>query len=107
MAVRLADAMRRGAVCSDEQRTDDSVDFLALDWFTVADQPIEAVRERFNIVAKSAEVEEVGSPGPWQPGGISPFQFASGQRLAEAEGRPYDSHGACVDSMSPAPAASS
>ena len=36
---------------------------------------------------------------PWQPGGISPYQFACGQRLAEAEGRPYDSHGACVDSL--------
>lgn len=106
MAVRLADAMRRGALCSDAQRNDDSVDFLALDWFAIADQPVEAIRERFNIVSKAAEVDEFGSPGPWQPGGISPFQLACGQRLAEAEGCPYDSHGACVEGLSPMPAAS-
>ncbi|MDQ6840033.1 MAG: hypothetical protein M3137_17315 [Actinomycetota bacterium] len=106
MAVRLADAMRRGAVCSDDERDDDSVDYLALDWFAIADQSIAAMRKRFNIVPKSAEVDEVGSPGPWQPGGISAFQFACGQQRAEVEGRPYDSHGACVDSLPPVPAVS-
>ena len=36
MAERLSDAMRRGARCHDEVTGSDSVDFLALDWFSVA-----------------------------------------------------------------------
>ena len=35
-----------------------------------------------------------GPVGPWEPGGISPFQLAAGQALAAARGVPYDAHGA-------------
>jgi len=34
--------------------------------------------------------------GPWEPGGISPFQVRSGMDLAERHGRPYASYGAQV-----------
>ena len=38
---------------------------------------------------------EAGSVGPWEPGGISPFQLAAGRALAdERTGVPYDAHGA-------------
>ncbi len=36
VAVRLADAMRRGAWCHDEDTGSDSIDFLRLDWFARA-----------------------------------------------------------------------
>ncbi len=38
MAVRLADAMRRGALCHDDVTGSDSIDFLTMDWFAVAHQ---------------------------------------------------------------------
>ena len=37
-----------------------------------------------------------GSVGPWEAGGISPFQDEAGRALAEAQNRPYESHGASV-----------
>ena len=90
VAVRLADAMRRGALCSG------SIDFLGLDWFELAPLPVEEVRARFGIVAKSDDAVAAGSVGPWEPGGISEFQEGAGRAAAEAEGRPYDSFGASV-----------
>lgn len=96
VAVRLADAMRRGAWCTDRETGTDSIDFLAVDWFTLADQPVEAVRERFGVRPKSEAAIAAGSVGPWEPGGISPYQLASGQRAAEAAGCEYDSYGAAV-----------
>jgi hypothetical protein len=88
MACRLADAMRRGANCGH--------DLMATDWFEVADRPVEEVRKTLGIVAKDREAVVVGSHGPWEPGGISPFQLNAGQTLADAEGRPYDPYGAAV-----------
>jgi hypothetical protein len=35
-----------------------------------------------------------GSVGPWEPGGISPFQERFGKELAAKENRPYESFGA-------------
>ena len=96
MAVRLADAMRRGALCHDEVTGSDSIDFLQLDWLALADQPCEVLRQRFGLVPKSEEARAAGSVGPWEPGGISPFQMASGQKLADERGAPYDAHGASV-----------
>ena len=90
MTGRLADALRRGAL------TPGSTDFLGLDWFVLADRPLSVVREELAIPAKSPEALRVGSVGPWQPGGISPFQLAAGRKMAEAEGRTYDSFGAAV-----------
>jgi hypothetical protein len=91
MATRVGDAMRRGALCNG------SVDFLLTDWFDLAELKVEEAREHFAVVEKSAEAVESGSAGPWQPGGISPFQLEAGATLADREGRPYESYGAAVD----------
>ncbi|HSZ36500.1 MAG TPA: hypothetical protein VK773_05365 [Acidimicrobiales bacterium] len=96
MAVRLSDAMARGARCHDEVTGSDSIDFLQMDWFAVADQRCEELRERFHLVPKSEAALAAGSVGPWERGGISPFQMNAGRALAEAQGRPYDAHGASL-----------
>ncbi len=88
MAVRVADAMYRGALCGR--------DLLAVDWFEYADWPLDDVRREFNIVEKSAKARAAGSIGPWEPGGISVYQLEAGRRAAEAEGREYDCYGACL-----------
>ena len=85
VAARLADAMRRGAQCTG------SIDFLATDWFALAHLSVEEVRAHFGVPPKRG----VGSPGPWEPGGISPYQLRAGRAHAEAQGRPYDAFGAC------------
>ncbi len=96
MAVRLSDALRRGALCHDEITGATSIDFLRLDWFSVAHVPCGQLRERFHVVPKSPEALAAESVGPWQPGGISPFQMNSGKEMATREGVPYDAHGASV-----------
>ena len=88
VAVRLADAMRRGAMCGR--------DLMAVDWFAYADRPVDEVREELGVVPKSERALAAGSVGPWEAGGISPFQVEAGQAEADAQGRPYDSHGASV-----------
>jgi len=96
MAVRLSNAMRRGAWCHDELTGSDSIDFLQMDWFAVADQPCEALRARFRLEPKGADAVGAGSVGPWEPGGISPFQMNAGRAMAAEHGRAYEAHGACV-----------
>lgn len=96
MAVRLSDAMRRGALCHDRETGSDSIDFLRMDWFAVAHHTCEDVRERFNLVSKAVAAVAAGSVGPWERGGISPFQVNAGRELAAARGLPYDAHGASV-----------
>ena len=92
VAVRVADAMRRGALCPG------SNDFLRVDWFALADLPVDEVRRRFGVPDKSAAAVAAGSVGPWEAGGITPFQVDAGGMLATRAGRPYDPYGA-----SPAP----
>lgn len=94
VAARMADAMRRGALCSDEDANDDSVDFLDVDWFAFASRPIDEVRAHFHVVGKSHDALAAGSVGPWDVGGISTFQATAGRELAASEGRPYESYGA-------------
>lgn len=94
MALRVADAMRRGAWCHDNATGSDSIDFLRQDWFELADLPLEDVRTRFCLRPKATEAVEAGSVSPWQRGGISPFQLGAGRDLAAGEGRPYESYGA-------------
>lgn len=60
MAARVADAMRRGALSHGLEGAPD-VDFLALDWFALADQPLDDLRRRFNIESKSAAAVAVPS----------------------------------------------
>ena len=88
MTRRLGDAMRRGALCRG------SNDFMAMDWFAIADRPVAVVRDELALPEKDPAVVGVGSVGPWQPGGISPYQSASGRAKAAAEGREYDDFGA-------------
>ena len=94
MAVRLSDALRRGALCHDAETAADSIDFLRMDWFAAADRTCEDLRERFHLVPKSAAAVAAGAVGPWEPGGISAFQVNAGRELADARGLPYDAHGA-------------
>jgi hypothetical protein len=90
MAVRVADAMLRGARCHG------STDFLRTDWFELADRAVTDVRGHFGLTPKSEAAAAAGSVGPWEPGGISPFQVGAGRAAAAAAGRPYDSFGAAV-----------
>jgi hypothetical protein len=89
MPARLADAMRRGALCA--AHAGNGVDFLDVDWFSLADRPIDEVRAEFGIVPKSERAIEVGSVGPWEPGGISQYQYETAKAAA---GERYDSFGA-------------
>jgi len=90
VADRVADAMRRGARC------DGSTDFLAIDWFELADLPLEEARRRFGLVEKSEHARAAGSVGPWEPGGISEFQWRIGEEQARREDRPYEPYGASI-----------
>jgi hypothetical protein len=91
MAVRLADAMRRGALVAAHAG---SPDLLQRDWFLDADRPVDDVRAELGIVAKSDHAVNSGSVDAWSPGGISPFQYDCGQKAAAAAGREYESYGA-------------
>jgi hypothetical protein len=97
MATRLADALRRGAWCHDRVTGQDSIDFLRVDWFALADLPVEEVRDRFGVRPKTAEARAAGSVGLCEAGGISPFQMAAGRALAERDGRPYEAYGATLE----------
>ena len=88
MAIRVADALRRGATCPG------SNDFLRTDWFALADLPVEEVRRLLEIPDKSALATKAGSVGPWERGGITPFQIRAGLALASETGRPYEGYGA-------------
>jgi hypothetical protein len=88
MATRVADAMRRGALCRG------SIDFLRTDWFELAELTIEEARAHFGVPPKDAGAVAAGAVGPWEPGGISPFQVRAGMALAERSGRRYESFGA-------------
>lgn len=94
--VRLADAMRRGGLVHDTRTGSDSVDFLRVDWFELADRPVEEVTGIFGMEPKSLDASQAGSVGPWEPGGISPYQLAQGMAMAARRGEPYDSFGAQV-----------
>jgi hypothetical protein len=90
VAMRLADGMRRGA------RTNGTHDFLGVDWFELAPLTVDEARSRFGVVPKSDGALAAGSVGPWQPGGISAFQWRTGEEQAQREGRAYEPFGAAV-----------
>jgi hypothetical protein len=91
MAARVGDAMRRGASCRG------SIDYLLTDWFDLAELRVEEAREHFGVVDKDPEAVESGAVGPWEPGGISPFQLTTGTAQARNERRPYESYGAAAN----------
>jgi hypothetical protein len=88
MATRLADAMRRGA------QTTDGPDFLRVDWFALADRPVDEVRRQFGVTPRSPRAIQAGTVGPFEPGGISPYQLEMGRIMAKGEERPYEDFGA-------------
>jgi hypothetical protein len=96
MPARLADAMRRGALCAAKcsAATGRGCDLLEVDWFAHAERPIDDVRAEFGIVPKSERAIAAGSVGPWSPGGISPYQYKTGRAAAETAGQEYNSYGA-------------
>jgi hypothetical protein len=83
--------MRRGFLCGTRAGGED---LLSIDWFALADQPLEDVRRRFHVVPKRQDAWEAGSVTAWEQGGISPFQYQQGQDAAAAVGRTYRNHGA-------------
>jgi hypothetical protein len=91
MAVRLADAMYRGALVAAYAH---SPDLLLRDWFAEAHRPVADVRAELGIVSKSERAIASGSVDAWSPGGISPYQYRCGQEAAATAGRDYDSYGA-------------
>lgn len=93
MAVRVADALRRGAQTHGPDGAPD-VDFLAFDWFAVADRPVDELRAQLGVPPASAAARDAGSVGPWEPGGISEYQYGAARAAAEAAGVPYESYGA-------------
>ena len=93
MTVRLADALRRGALSHGPSGEPD-IDLLAVDWFSHADQTVDDLRRRFGITDKSAKATAAGSVGPWGAGGISPYQYETARRAAAEAGFAYDSYGA-------------
>ncbi|MGO9857535.1 MAG: hypothetical protein ACLPYY_21150 [Acidimicrobiales bacterium] len=97
MAVRLSEAMARGARCHDAETGSDSIDFLKMDWFALAHRTCEDLQRRFHVLPKARRALEAGSVGPWERGGISPFQMNAGRQLAASRGVPYDAHGASSD----------
>ncbi len=99
--VRLADAMYRGGLAHDGRTGSESVDFLRVDWFELADRPIEEIREIFGVVPKSSEARDAASMNAWERGGISPYQLAQGQAMAARLGVPYNSFGASVEPPMP------
>jgi hypothetical protein len=91
MAVRLADAMRRGALCGAHAG---GPDLLRIDWFQHAARPVGDVCAELGIVPKSEHAIDSGSVTPWERGGISPFQYECGRKAAADAGREYDGYGA-------------
>ena len=91
MAIRMGDAMRRGFLSGTRGNGDD---LLGVDWFAIADQPVEDVRRTLHIVPKHQDAWEAGSVTPWEQGGISPFQHRHGENSAATANRPYQSYGA-------------
>jgi len=78
MEVRLADAIRRGKVIAEQYGTD----LLEVDYHELSAVPVDEVRVLLAIPPKSVEARGAGSPGTFDPGGMSEFQRAAGQRHA-------------------------
>ena len=92
---RRRHAARRAVPRHGDRRATASTSCM-VDWFELAHLPLDVARARFRVQPKSEAAVAAGSITAWEPGGISPFQLASGQSLAEREGRTYDSYGASV-----------
>ena len=67
MPERVADAIRRGRICSKVM--------YGVDYFKYKDMAIEKVREELGIVEKDINLN---SPGVWHPDGITDYQRSIG-----------------------------
>ncbi len=94
MAIRIGDAMTRGAWCRDTVTGAPDVDFLRVDWFDVAPLPLAEARARFDLRPRSDLALASGAVSAWEPGGISPYQLGAGRERAVRDGRRYESYGA-------------
>jgi hypothetical protein len=74
MDVRLADAIRRGKAVAEHY----GQDLLDVDYHELADCPVDDLRARLGIPPKSLETIEMGSPGLFDPDGISDVQRHAG-----------------------------
>jgi hypothetical protein len=74
MDVRLADAIRRGKVIAEHFGRD----LLDVDYHELAEWPVDDVRVLLGIPPKSLEAVAAGSPGVFDPGGISDLQRNAG-----------------------------
>ena len=78
MAIRLGDALYRGAMCSK--------DLMGIDYFEHVDKPVEEVRALLGIVDKDEEAVAVGSTSPFDPdweNAMSPYQHEHGSPLPD------------------------
>lgn len=75
-----ADALRRGKVVAEHYGRD----LFSVDFHELAHLPVAEVRERLHVPPKSDEVVMVGSPGPFDPDGMSEHQRAAGLRTADS-----------------------
>ena len=95
MAVRVADAMRRGRAVPQPGRPATRASTTCRS--TGSSSRRSRSTRRASASASSAKSDgaiAAGSVGPCEPGGISPFQLRAGRALAEREGREYDAYGA-------------
>jgi hypothetical protein len=70
MHVRIADAIRRGKITSQRCKKD----LFDVEYYDLADRPIEEVRELLFVPAKASSALEVGSPGAFDRAGMSELQ---------------------------------
>jgi len=70
MAHRLADAIRRGKFVQEHYDTD----LFAVDYHALATTPLHDVRALLHVPPKGAEALEAGSPGIFDPAGMSEAQ---------------------------------
>jgi len=82
MHLRIADAIRRGKVVSEACQTD----LFLVDYYALAERPVEEVREILNVPEKSEAVRGIGSPGAFDPEGMSELQrrFAEQRKVAQS-----------------------
>ena len=82
MHQRIADSIRRGKVVCDRY----GVDLFDVDYYVLADRPVEEIRGRLEIPPKSSGAIEGGSNGVFDPEGMSEIQRrVAAQRRGEGK----------------------
>jgi hypothetical protein len=76
VSVRIAEALRRGGRLDPKDGLPTAL--LEVDWFALADRPLEEVRDLFGIEPKRERAQAAGSVGPWEEDGFSDYQKEHG-----------------------------